>query len=147
MLNHIPILGVWFALAVVTAALTFRSVQMVRLGWVGFIVCAVVAIPVFLTGEPSEEAVEHLPGVTHETIEKHEDMATVAFWCMEGLGALGLVFLTLSLRREELARRLATVTILAALATGGLMSYAGSLGGLIRHSELRTTAGEGSEDD
>ena len=39
---------------------------------------AVLTIPVFLTGEETEESVEHLAGVSHDLIEEHEELAEKA---------------------------------------------------------------------
>jgi hypothetical protein len=52
--------------------------------WV-FVLGAVVALPVYLTGEPAEEVVEHLPGVAESFIESHEEM-TQPLWTERGEG-------------------------------------------------------------
>jgi hypothetical protein len=40
-----------------------------------FIIVALLAIPAYLTGEPTEELVENLPGVSKSSIEQHEEAA------------------------------------------------------------------------
>jgi hypothetical protein len=50
--------------------------------WV-FVLVALVALPVYLTGEPAEEVVEHLPGVAESFIESYEEM-TQPLWMKRG---------------------------------------------------------------
>lgn len=138
LLNHIPVLGVWFALAWMLAALLLRNAPMVRSSWVALIVCAVAAIPVYLTGEPAEEVVEHLPGVSEAILEQHEDIAKVAFIGMEVLGVLALGALAASWRNEKWLRPLAVTSLVFTTLCGGVLGYTAYLGGQIRHSEIRS---------
>ena len=62
MLNHIPVVGMPFGLALVSLAFLRKSEELKRIS-LGFItIIALLAIPVYLTGEPAEELVENLPG-------------------------------------------------------------------------------------
>jgi hypothetical protein len=40
----------------------------------GFVLTALLALPVYFTGEPAEKVVERLPGVTEPLIEEHENV-------------------------------------------------------------------------
>lgn len=138
LLTHIPVLGVWFALAWMLAALILRNAPMTRSSWVALIVCALIAIPVYLTGEPAEETVEHLPGVSKPLLEQHEDIGKTAFIGMEILGVLALGALAVSWRKEKWLRPLGTASILLTALCGGVLGYTAYLGGQVRHSEIRS---------
>lgn len=56
-------------------------------------VTAAAAVPTYLTGEPAEEAVEHLPGVVKDLIEIHEERALIALIVATFGGILGLASL------------------------------------------------------
>jgi uncharacterized membrane protein len=140
LLNHVPVLGVWFALAWMLAALILRNAVMVRSSWVALIVCALAAIPVYLTGEPAEEIVEGLPGVSKAILEQHEDIGKIAFIGMEVLGALALGALAVSWRNEKWLRPLAVTLVLLTTLCGAVLGYTAYLGGQVRHSEIRPNA-------
>ena len=75
MLNHVPVLGTAFGLGLVGWALLRRSEELKRISLGIFIIVALLAIPAYLTGEPTEELVENLPGVSKSSIEQHEEAA------------------------------------------------------------------------
>lgn len=106
MLNHIPVLGIAFGLALVSLALLRKSEELKRISLGFLIVIALLAIPAYLTGEPAEELVENLPGVSKSSIEQHEEAAQVAFAGVLIVGAAalgGLIFF----RRRKLVSKLA----------------------------------------
>jgi len=78
-LNHVPVLGTAFGRALVGWALLRRSEELKKISLGVFIIVALLAIPAYLTGEPAEELVENLPGVSKASIEQHEETAQAAF--------------------------------------------------------------------
>ena len=139
-LNHIPVVGVGFGLVLLLWSMWRRDVALQRAALTSFFIVAVVAIPVYLTGEPAEEIVEHLPGTTESAIESHETAALAALLAVSLLGAVALLGLLLPLRWSRVTARAA---LLVALAGAGLMAWTANLGGRIRHAELRSaTAGQ-----
>lgn len=137
LLNHIPILGVWFALAAMLVAFAFRNVVMMRSSWVLLVLCALMTIPVYLTGEPAEDMVERLPGVSEQILDQHEDIGKPAMIGMLILGALALGALAVSWRTEKWVRPLAIPLMVITVLSGGFLAYTAYLGGQIRHSEIR----------
>lgn len=99
-------------------------------------------VATFLTGEPAEELVEKLPGVTKDLIHAHEEAGEVAM--VLTLVAAATAFLSLfATRVAKLApvkRFLAPLLVLSLLGAMGSLAYTGNLGGDIRHSELRADA-------
>jgi predicted phage tail protein len=107
------------------------------------VLLAVVAVIVFFTGEPAEEAVEYLAGVSHDVVERHEEAALVATVGMGVLGAAALLVL-FWFRRHIVPRALVMTSLLATLGLSGVMGYVANLGGQIRHTEI---AGGGAPDN
>ena len=135
-LNHVPVLGMAFGLALVGRALLRKSEELKKMSLGFFIIIALLAIPAYLTGEPAEELVENLPGVSKASIEQHEEAAQVAFAGVLIVGAAalgGLIFF----RRGRSPNWLSVIVFALSLIVFVLMARAANLGGLIRHTEIR----------
>jgi uncharacterized membrane protein len=144
LLNHVPVIGTVIALALLALA-TLRGDD--RLGRVSLgllAVLAAAAVATFLTGEPAEEAVEHVAGVPGALIERHEEAALLATIALGVMGALAAGWL-LFFRRRPLSRGVMLGLLLAALVPAGAMAYTANLGGQIRHPEIRTAAASGAD--
>ncbi len=139
-LNHVPVIGMVLALSLMFAAAVRRSDELKRVSLALLVAFALVAIPVFLTGEPAEDVVERLPGVSKAAISQHEGAADLAFLAMEVAGALALVGLLFYRRTPSLPRWFFTAAVVLAIVVAGLMARAANLGGQIRHSEVAAGA-------
>lgn len=135
-LNHIPVLGTIFGLALLAWAILRRNGSLQRVALGTFVLVAIAALPVFFTGEPSEHAVEHLAGTAEPAIKAHEAAALAALIAVEILGVMSLGALWL-FRGRMFSRTLVAAELVVALVTAGLMAQAANLGGKIRHEELR----------
>ena len=138
MLNHIPLVGIGFTTLLLILAMLRRSNELINIALVFVVVVALWAIPVYLTGEPAEEIVEDLPGVSEQLIEEHEEQAEIAFIFVEVTGALALISLIVRLYSDKFGHRLALLTLLVLIISGGLMAWTANLGGEIRHPEIRS---------
>ena len=149
-LNHIPVLGTLFG-AVLLAYGLWRNQEAVQTVSLGLLVVAgAVAIAVYWTGEPAEEIVEGMAGVSHDAIEAHEEWGWYALLASLVTGVAALVSLGIGRARRQLVRRTVQVVLVLSLITTGMMAYTANLGGKIHHPELRgqTTAVEsGAEHD
>lgn len=158
LLNHFPIIGTILGTGVMAYGYFTKSEATKKAALLTWALMALITIPVFLTGEPAEESVENLPGVSEAIIHEHEEAADLALWVMEALGALSLVALVIPSGKEKTARTLVGVAFALSLVSFGLMARTGYLGGQIRHSEIRSgvaaatgaegqTEGKGGEAD
>ncbi len=141
LLNHFPVIGAILCLLLLLFALIRKSDELKRASLGGLVLISLLTIPAFLTGEPAEELVENLPGVSHALIEAHEEAALVAFIALGLTGALALVGLIWFRRRTVLPIWLMTVALLLTSASVGLMARTANLGGEIRHTEIRAASG------
>ena len=139
-LKHLPVIGTLLALLLMVAAVVRHSDELKRLSLLALVLLGLVAIPVYLTGEPAAGLLERMPGVAKAAIETHEDSAALALIAMEVLGALALVGLVFFRRAPQMPRWFFTVSLLLAIVVAGLMARTANLGGLIRHSEVTGSA-------
>ena len=136
MVNHVPVLGIPFALLLGAFGLLRRQDVLVRAALVTFVVVAAFAWAAARTGEEAEEIVEELPGVSHDRIHRHEEAAE---WAARGGVGVGLLALALLWTGRRRGPRRAGVAVLLLLAAGlaGWLAYTANLGGEIRHPEIR----------
>ncbi len=137
LLNHFPIIGTLIAIMFLAYGIYSGSKRTTKMALFTIVLMSVLAIPVFLTGEPAEESVENLPGVTEAIIEEHEEAAELAIWIMAFLGVLAAVSLVSLITSNQMNKALLGTTLLLGLITFGAMARTGYLGGQIRHTEIR----------
>ncbi|MEO9485200.1 MAG: hypothetical protein ABJG47_17205 [Ekhidna sp.] len=137
-LNHIPILGTLFGLCLLLVGIVKNKSQITNAGLTTFVIVAILTVPVFLTGEGSEESVEQVSGVSEHFIELHEDLAKVALWLAISLGILSVITLALSTIKSRNNHRLKLAILVLSFISFGVMTVVGNYGGKIRHSEIRS---------
>lgn len=137
MLNHIPLVAVPIGVILLGWGLMRNNVSLRKAGLGIFLACALLSIPVYLTGEGAEHAVEELPGVSHDVIEEHEEIAKPAFFGMLALGLLSAGALMASRGQRQGPKWIGSATFILALLMSGLLGYTALQGGKIRHTEIR----------
>ena len=139
LLNHLPVFGVVFGLIILFYAIFRKSEEMKRVALGLFVLTALSTIPAYLTGEPAEELVEEMAEVSHQLIEDHEESALASLIAVEALGALSLLGLVLSRKRNATAPALlVNATVLLALAALTMVARTAHLGAQIHHPEIRS---------
>ena len=136
-LNHEPVVGLLLVLPILAWGLARRSQDLLRAGLSLLVLLALLSLAVFFTGEPAEELVENLAGVSEPMIERHEEAALFATIALVVVGALSLAGL-LSFRRRAIPLRLPAVLLLLSLVPAGAVAWTANLGGQIRHPEIRS---------
>lgn len=144
LLNHFPIVGTLIGGLVLVYGVFRNQTQAKTIGSMIIVVMAILAIPVFLTGEPAEESVEHLQGISKSIIHAHEEAAELAIWVMGLAGLLSLVSIFMQWKQSPWANKLFMFTMLITITSFVLMAWVGNLGGKIRHSELGATVNSSS---
>ena len=137
LLNHLPVLGTLFGVLLAIAAMLRRSRDLEAAALWVFVLTAVVTVPVYFTGEPAEEVVESMPGVTEDAIEEHEESALVSLSAVEALGLLAVAGLFLGRGGRVAPPLLRPATVIVAIAATALMAWTANLGGQVRHTEIR----------
>ncbi len=146
-LNHIPLIGMGFTLLLLIIAFVRKSGELLNIALIFTVLVALFAIPVYLTGEPAEELVEDLPGISESIMEEHEESAEISFILAEITGAVALISLIVLAYSYNYGRKLAILTLMLLIVSGGLMVWTANLGGKIHHPEIRSnTTGTASPD-
>ena len=146
LLNHVPVIGALIGVLFLLAAMVRRSNELAKASFALFVLMGLVSLAVFFTGEPAEEAIEHLPGFSQALTEQHEESALVATIIMSVAGGLALLALAIY-RKRVLPRLVVTVGLLGSLGASAAMGYAAYLGGQVRHTEVRQGAVSMTESD
>jgi uncharacterized membrane protein len=148
LLNHFPVIGTLIVTALLAWAVFRGSGEITRVSLALVAAIGAIAVIVFFTGEPAEEAIENLPGFSEAITERHEEFALIATIVLASLGALALGALAL-LRRKEVPRWVTVWSFMLSIVASGVMGYTALLGGQIRHTEVRAsvTGGSGGQEN
>jgi uncharacterized membrane protein len=136
-LNHIPVIGLWFSIIVLAIGLIKKSEDIKKVALMLFVALAIITIPTYRTGEPAEELVEHLPGVSHDLIEEHEEAAGLAATVVTLVGVLALFGIIRARRGGTIPSWVVMASLVLSLIGGGMMGWTSHLGGQVRHTEAR----------
>lgn len=138
LLNHISVVGLPVGLIFLVYGLVKKNTHVQRFSLIVLIALAAFIIPAYLTGEPAEELVENIPGVTKSLIHAHEEAAEASLSLTLFTAGLAAVALWAH-RKEKLTRQASLAVVVIAIMATLSIAYTCSLGGQIRHSELRTS--------
>lgn len=139
--NHVPIIGAFFGILVLIYGMLRKSPPTIAASYVVFILSALLGLAAYFSGEGAEEAVEDLPGVSHDIIEAHEDIALFTLIAFIVLAALSVWGFIRSKNHYDRIKGWAIITLVVALISFGIGTYTGLTGGQIRHTELRAVDG------
>lgn len=137
LLNHFPVIGTLIGSLILLYGIIKKQGTAKYLAALILTALALISIPVYLTGEPAEETIEKLPGVSEAMIELHEDAANIAIWLMGITGIASLISLLLQWKKAVLANTFFVITFLSSAICFAGMARTGYYGGQIRHSEIR----------
>ena len=136
-LNHLPIIIPIVGILVIIGGFIFRSEVIKRTSYFIFIVAALSAIVASATGDGAEEAIEHLPGVSERLLHAHEEAAETFSIILHLLGGLSMIALWASWEQKSFSRLLSWGVIGLSVVVLFFSKQTGTLGGVIRHSEIR----------
>lgn len=148
-LTHGPVILSIVGLIILVVAMIKKNETLTKTAFFLLVFAGASAIPVFFTGEGAEEIVEHLPGVSEVVIERHEELAKLAFGLVSATAIISLVGLLLY-NKTAILRLIRPLVFFLALITAGIMTVTAHLGGQVRHTEIRpgfTTQSENALND
>jgi uncharacterized membrane protein len=144
LLNHFPIVGTMIGSLLLIWGIYSKQNNIKTIAAVVLAAMAIMAIPVYLTGEPAEEAVENLPGVSETFIGMHEDAANIAIWLMEITGIFSLVAIFMQMKQSTKASSFFMLAAVLSIISFAAMARTGYYGGKIRHTEIRSAQDAGA---
>jgi uncharacterized membrane protein len=136
-LNHLPILTLPMALIFYIFAIYKKNQEFEKFSLLIIVITAATVIPAYLTGEPAEEMIEHLPGIAENLVKDHEEMAEVAFILTLIAGIFSLFTLLFSQKFQILKKHAGKVIISLSVLALVFLAIAAKKGGEIRHTEIR----------
>ena len=138
-LNHAPLFLALIGGLLLLVGLIRKNQSLWQMALILLVAAGLSVLPVYFTGEGTEELVENLPGVQEGMIEEHEEAAglTLIILIVTGIAALAALIFS---KRKQLARPLLIFSLVLSLASFGSMIRTAHLGGLIRHTEIGTGA-------
>jgi uncharacterized membrane protein len=138
-LNHLPTVGFVFALVFYIAALIMNNVVMKRSSLVLFVICGVLGVPTFVTGNASMWALTDPPvtGISKAVINAHRDFALFSLFGLAFTGVTSWIALWRFRHLGRFSSRSLTVILIFAIITLGVLAETGHRGGQINHPEIR----------
>lgn len=147
LLNHFPVIGTLLGSGLLIWGIVKKQDSIKSVAAIVLALMAVIAIPVYLTGEPAEDSVEKIAGVSESMIELHEDAAAIAMWLMGATGLAALAALFFSWQKSRLVNTVYSVAFALSLFCFAAMARTGYYGGQIRHTELRSGNAAGNQNE
>ena len=138
--NHLPVILVPVAIAMLAAAWAKKSAELRKAGLAWLVVAAAAGGAAYLTGEPAEDVIEDLPAVSKAAIEEHEEAALLAAVATGAAGLIALGALVIGRGPAPAPAWILAMTFVVALVAAGLMVRTANLGGRISHPEIRGPA-------
>ena len=137
LVNHAPVFASVFAALFLVWALIRRTAEVKRLALASVVLVALATLPAYFTGEPAEEVMEHEQGIEQERVEEHEEAGQ---WGLIGASIAGVVALgaLLAFRRREPSTVALVLVLLLDLWVVAIFTRVATLGGQIRHPEIRS---------
>ncbi len=155
LLNHLPIMGMFFGLAILLFGLVFKNSVAKRIALGIFIFSGFAALIANQTGEEAEDVVEKLAGIQDSFIHEHEEAAENFLRICLLLGIVSLIAVWMDWKQKAITHYFYYAALFISSVNMYFAYEAGHSGGEIRHPEIRkegsvqTPAGssEGRDDD
>jgi hypothetical protein len=137
LMNHVPTVGSVAALGLLLLAFVRRNEHLKHVGLELLFVIAVLTLPVYVSGVAAHFELRKVPEISNDAMLVHQDAALIGFAVMELAGFVAWVALWQWRRRGRPGQGLVPgAMVLLALALV-VMARAATLGGEIRHPEIR----------
>lgn len=136
--NHVPIVGSIFILAMYIIALLFKNVFLQKVSLWFLVVVALSTAVSYITGDGTKRAVEGLSQASNAMIDLHETYARYSLIVMFVAGIVALGGALWYSRKPTLPLYLHISIMVILLISVVLFAYVGLLGGEIMHTEIRS---------
>ena len=135
-ITHLPVFGLFLGFCALLVGV-LRNDKGVRLTSLAIIIVATVGgLIAFQTGEPTEETVENIAGISHDSVEAHEEAGEISNVFFIGLGLLAIVAVYFETKNKRFSKQLLIAVLALSLVTFYFVALTATLGGKIRHVEI-----------
>lgn len=136
--NHMPIIFPIVGIIILLIGILTKSEVTKRNAYVIFILGAITSIAAMGTGEGAEDSATKIAGLSENLIKKHEEVSEIFATLTYVLGAISLIALIASLKNSVISKYAPFVVGIFAVVALFFAQKAGTTGGEIRHTEIRT---------
>lgn len=131
--NHFPILGSLFGILLLVVALLKPNLNTTFSAYIILVISGIGGIVAYFTGEPAEESIEHVRGISHKVIHIHEEMAENSLFFIFLLTATAIIGLWAERAKWESSKKIELFALVVGIVAFILFAFTGYLGGHIRH--------------
>jgi uncharacterized membrane protein len=136
MFNHLPIVGLGFAILLTLLAVFGKSMELKKLSCWFYILIGLLAILPLTTGDGAQEILLTYPGISKDAIEYHETWAYIFFYGLMLNGVLAIGALWFSQKKPDLMKKLSVTMLILAFVLLFFAYQTGTTGGKMRHPEI-----------
>ena len=136
--NHLPIIFPIVGIIILLIGIFSKSEVTKRNAYIIFILGAFTSIAAMGTGEGAEDSATKIAGLSENMIKKHEEVSEIFAALTYVLGVISLVALIASFRNSVISKYAPFLVGVLAVVALFFAQKAGTTGGEIRHTEIRT---------
>ena len=116
-ITHLPVFGLLLGFCALLFGV-LRNDKGVKLTSLAIIIVAIVGgLIAFQTGEPAEETVENITGISHDSVEAHEEAGEISNVFFIGLGFLAIVAAYFETKNKRFSKQLLIAVLALSLIT------------------------------
>jgi uncharacterized membrane protein len=134
-INHLPIISIPLLILFLIFGIKTKNQSLIKFSLILTLILSSAVLAVNFTGEPAEELVEKLSGVTEHSIHEHEEAAEISVVLAIVTAVLSGLTLVFS-KKEKLFQKMTLGLVVIMFLSAVSLGYTGYLGGQIRHTEL-----------
>lgn len=131
--NHFPILGSLFGILLLVVALVKPNLNTTLSAYIILLISGIGGVVAYFTGEPAEESIEHVKGISHKVIHIHEEMAENSLFFIFLLTATAVIGLWAERAQWQSNKKIERFALVVGIVAFILFAFTGYLGGHIRH--------------
>jgi uncharacterized membrane protein len=137
LLNHVPTIGTVVGLGLLVMSFIRRSDHLKHVSLEVLYLIALATLPAYVTGLAAQATIVGRPDVSAEAIMAHHDAALVSFIFIEIIGFVAWLGLWQYRRVERMSAWVSPAILALGLVTFIAVSSAATIGGEIRHPEIK----------
>ena len=137
LMNHVPTVGTVIGVGLLLLSLVRRNEHLQHAALEVFFLIALATLPVYLTGVAAQQAIQGRSDISRAAIAAHHDAALLAFILMMITGFLAWLALWQIRRHGRTANWTIPSVVILAVLTLAVVAPAASIGGEIRHPEIK----------
>lgn len=140
MFNHLPIVGLGFAILFNLVAIQRKSEELIKLSCWFYILIGLLSVLAIFTGDGAGEIVKTYPGINNDAIEYHETLGYIFFYGLIAVSVGSLSALWFSRKNTILLKKINIAALILSVVLLVFAYQVGTTGGKIRHPEIEQGA-------